>query len=373
MAWILVDFLRAASSKCAFESYLGSANFVYSQIMKSSVLPPFPNGWYAVAFSEELLPSAIINKQFMGREVVLFRTANGKAALIDAYCPHLGAHFGHGGKIVEETIECPFHAFRFNTEGKCVQTGYGTRPSPTCTVGSYPLREWHGTLMVWFDDQGRPPHWELPVLDTVGWTPMAWRKFELDCHPQETSENSVDLGHFSIVHKYQNVGVLEPMQTDGPRLWARYTFARKADFMFATNKTVRTEFTGNVYGLGCSYVETEIVQFNLITRQWVFAMPTTAGKMEMRIGMSMKFLGPLAKVHPLLAILPRKFAIRLIASRAIVAYAHDVKQDFDVWNNKVYVHPPSLAQGDGPIVQYRKWCRQFYSEYESVPVEHANS
>lgn len=136
--------------------------------------------------------------------------------------------------------------------------------------------------------------------------------------------------------------------------------------MFSTGKTVRSEFTGNVYGLGCSYVEVEVKAYDLLTRQWVFAMPTDAGKMEMRIAMSMKFQGPMRKVHPLLALFPSALAIRLILSRAIVAYAHDVGQDFDVWQNKIYVHPPALARGDGPVVQYRKWCRQFYTEYEQV-------
>lgn len=50
---------------------------------------------------------------------------------MDAYCPHLGAHLGIGGTVEGETLRCPFHAFRFDTGGVCVATGYGTKPPPT--------------------------------------------------------------------------------------------------------------------------------------------------------------------------------------------------------------------------------------------------
>ena len=39
---------------------------------------------------------------------------------------------------------------------------------------------------------------------------------------------------------------------------------------------------------------------------------------------------------------------------------NDVSQDFAIWKNKRYVERPSLAVGDGPIAQYRKWAAQFY-------------
>ncbi|WP_420437385.1 Rieske 2Fe-2S domain-containing protein [Candidatus Poriferisocius sp.] len=34
-----------------------------------------------------------------GKDLVLYRTESGEARLIDAYCPHMGAHIGAGGKV----------------------------------------------------------------------------------------------------------------------------------------------------------------------------------------------------------------------------------------------------------------------------------
>ena len=36
-------------------------------------------------------------------------------------------------------------------------------------------------------------------------------------------------------------------------------------------------------------------------------------------------------------------------------------QDVPIWENKIYRERPPLTRVDGPIVQYRRWFRQFYS------------
>jgi hypothetical protein len=51
----------------------------------------------------------------------------------------------------------------------------------------------------------------------------------------------------------------------------------------------------------------------------------------------------------------------IIARAAFAGFCADVMQDFAVWQNKRYVHSPVLATGDGPIMRYRRWTRQFYS------------
>ena len=93
-------------------------------------LPEFPAGWFAVGFSHELARGQMLSRQCMGQQVVLFRTQSGVACAVDAYCPHLGAHFGHGGTVLGEVIRCPFHGFCFDQRGVCVATGYGAKPPP---------------------------------------------------------------------------------------------------------------------------------------------------------------------------------------------------------------------------------------------------
>src|SRR5512143_3232660 len=86
--------------------------------------PSYPSGWYAVAYSEELPPGGVLGLSYFGRELVAFRTASGEACVADAYCPHMGAHLARGGRMVGETLRCPFHGFLFDAKGACVGTPY---------------------------------------------------------------------------------------------------------------------------------------------------------------------------------------------------------------------------------------------------------
>jgi hypothetical protein len=37
-------------------------------------------------------------------------------------------------------------------------------------------------------------------------------------------------------------------------------------------------------------------------------------------------------------------------------------QDVPIWENKIYRDRPMLTTNDGPVAQYRRWFRQFYSD-----------
>jgi cholesterol 7-desaturase len=90
--------------------------------LSSTALPPFPNGWFAIAFSTEVKRGVVLSRRFLGHELVLFRTASGVAVVLDAHCPHLGAHLGDG-RIEGEADSLPVHGFCFAAAGACVKTG----------------------------------------------------------------------------------------------------------------------------------------------------------------------------------------------------------------------------------------------------------
>ena len=57
---------------------------------------PIPHGWYFVSYSEDLVPGESKPLHYFDTELVLFRTEKGEPVLMEAYCPHMGAHLGHG-------------------------------------------------------------------------------------------------------------------------------------------------------------------------------------------------------------------------------------------------------------------------------------
>ena len=124
-----------------------------------TLLPPFPKGWYALGLSGELRPGELRAAQWMGEETVLFRTERGEAALMGAYCPHLGAHMGYGGRVQGETVRCPFHGFCFDTRGECASIPYGTRIPPKARAEVWPCVERHGLILAYYDPEGCAPGW----------------------------------------------------------------------------------------------------------------------------------------------------------------------------------------------------------------------
>jgi nitrite reductase/ring-hydroxylating ferredoxin subunit len=327
----------------------------------------FPSGWFLLALSHELQPGKVLTKRLAGRDVVLFRTESGKAVAIDSYCPHMGAHFGHGGCVKGESIVCPFHAFAFGPDGKCTATGYGTPPPPKLRVANYPVNETHGLVLVWYGSAGEAPTFEIPDVETDGWYGPVTKSYVMRGHPQETSENSVDMGHLGVVHGYRDVKILRELRCDPGHLSVKYSMFRPYIPKLAALGDLHVEFFIHVIGLGYSRVEVEVPRFGLRTRHLVFATPLDREKMELRIGFAHKGIERPANLPHTLAALPFAGLNRLILHAGMKAYSHDVEQDFDIWNHKTYVHPPQLAVGDGPIGAYRRWAKQFYPLLHGTP------
>ncbi|MGI9287373.1 MAG: Rieske 2Fe-2S domain-containing protein, partial [Pseudomonadales bacterium] len=65
--------------------------------MKSRHTLPIPFGWYGVAFTSELQAGGVKPLKYFDQDLVLFRTEDGVAHVLEAFCPHLGAHLGYGG------------------------------------------------------------------------------------------------------------------------------------------------------------------------------------------------------------------------------------------------------------------------------------
>jgi 3-ketosteroid 9alpha-monooxygenase subunit A len=44
------------------------------------------------------------------------------------------------------------------------------------------------------------------------------------------------------------------------------------------------------------------------------------------------------------------------------------RQDVPIWEHRAWVERPRLTELDGPVAQYRRWYRQFYSDWDGPPM-----
>src|SRR4051812_11915171 len=169
---------------------------------------PNPIGWFAVSPSEDLPPGGVVPLSYFGKDLVLFRGDDGLPRVLDAHCPHLGAHLGHGGVVEGTSIRCPFHGWCFSGDGACAKIPYATKIPPAARLSAWLVCERNGFVMVWYHPAGEPPSWEIPVMAEHGaseWTPFARRRWNIRTNIHEMGENGIDAAHFRYLHGLHNI------------------------------------------------------------------------------------------------------------------------------------------------------------------------
>lgn len=128
----------------------------------------YPTGWFQVGRSEELPFSSITALRYFGQDLIVRRDDNGKVDVFDAYCPHMGAHLAHGGAVEGTDIVCPYHGWRWGSDGANVNIPYSTRVLPKIRLRQWPSRESQGLIWLWHDEDNRPPDSEPPDVAISG-------------------------------------------------------------------------------------------------------------------------------------------------------------------------------------------------------------
>jgi phenylpropionate dioxygenase-like ring-hydroxylating dioxygenase large terminal subunit len=311
--------------------------------------PAFPNGWFQVAYSDELTAGQVLPLSYFGRELVAFRTAAGKAAVLDAFCPHLGAHLGYGGKVEGENIVCPFHAWKFDACGGCAEVPYAKKIPPKARIRTWPVHEVNGLVMVWHHAEDAPPSFELPALSEFGneeWTTYERRRWQIKTRNQEMAENAVDSAHFHFLHGTSNMPESRA-EIAGPLLKVYSTTG-----MSTPRGGVEGSVESTSYGFGYSTVRfTGIVDTLLISS----ITPIADQLLDVRFNFTLRKL-------------PDKDVTKTVGKAFIREVSRQLEQDIPIWEHKTYLEHPALCDGDGPVGLFRKWSRQFYS-IPSAPAE----
>jgi phenylpropionate dioxygenase-like ring-hydroxylating dioxygenase large terminal subunit len=294
--------------------------------------PPVPNGWYAVGTSDELTHDRPIAFIAVERNLVAFRDADGAAHVVAAFCPHMGAHLGDG-TMVDGTLRCGYHGWRFGGDGACVDIPYGEGriPSKAC-VRSYEVREQDGLVLFWFHARGDAPSYEVPTFDEAHdreWSRPHVFRAEMVASLQDMAENNVDYTHFRFVHgRNEKDRSYSEFTTDGP-------FSTVIEH-FDAHDMAFTRFT---FGPGVA-----LLRIPQITT--VLTTTTPIDRRHVRLLWHFYF--------------PAGAEATADAVIAGVVGDHGLQADLPIWRDKVFVDRPLLVKGDGPILEFRRWYEQFY-------------
>lgn len=315
-----------------------------------------PFGWYFVGYSDELSNGQIRLISCFWQEWILFRDEHDGVGMIDPYCPHLGAHLGFGGKVDGAMVRCPFHAWGFDARGYCRDVPYARKMPPVLRKGpvlkSLPVIECNRMIWAWYHPRALAPLWEVdsfPEATSEKWTDYEKFEFEVSTSIQDIVENSIDYAHLKYVHGHS--GVLSG-ETRRDGIYRHVDIGAGKQVMGRDGKPAACRHLISLVQKGPGQIvvryrrETELLLMFLVT-------PVTHEKSILRFAFTHPKHSPGSRKHR---------AARDLMREKIGSHGglNGVHADIPIWNNKVYRKQPLLCDGDGPIMQFRCWFRQFH-------------
>jgi hypothetical protein len=186
----------------------------------------------------------------------------------------------------------------------------------------------------------------VPEYDDPEWTDYEHRSWKVRSHNQEMAENAVDSAHFRFLHKTQNIPTTEVERQ------AHLLKMRAPATMTYKGMPVEGEIRSDLYGFGFTVTRfAGIAETCLVSS----ATPIDGEHVDVRFHfMLRKVLGGSVIDDPeMLALVGKKFRD---------AVTRELEQDIPIWEHKIYISPPLLCDGDGPIGIFRKWVKQFYTQ-----------
>jgi phenylpropionate dioxygenase-like ring-hydroxylating dioxygenase large terminal subunit len=164
----------------------------------------FTNVWYVAERSRNLAAAQPLKVRMLGRDLVLFRDRDGRAACLSNVCPHRGANLAGGRCRDDGTLACPYHGWRFNRDGRCTRIPSSAEPTAVhaaAKVDSYPVVEQDGLIWVFLGDrpEAAAPPFAIPEVGSTD-----YRKINFDeqwtCSFHRAVEIDLDYVHSHFVH-----------------------------------------------------------------------------------------------------------------------------------------------------------------------------
>ncbi len=168
--------------------------------------------WYFAALSRDVAGGSLKRHELMGEPILIGRTRAGEVFAMRDICPHRAAPLS-AGRIVDkgegETVECPYHGWRFRPDGVCAAIPSLVEDQAMETdrirVRRYPVRESQGMVFVWMPSDARnpsEPDHEPPLFPgVVGGDAKLVEWMDFEAHIDHAVVGLMDPAHGPYVHQ----------------------------------------------------------------------------------------------------------------------------------------------------------------------------
>lgn len=164
----------------------------------------FRRYWIPALMASELpAPDcAPVRVSLLSERLIAFRDSDGKIGLMDEFCAHRGVSLWFG-RNEEGGLRCPYHGWKYNTEGQCIEVPSEPVSSGFCQkikLKSYPCIELGDVIWTYMGPEEHKP--EIPAYEWAV-VPSSHRylsKREQQNNYLQAMEGGIDSSHVSFLH-----------------------------------------------------------------------------------------------------------------------------------------------------------------------------
>ncbi len=277
--------------------------------------------WYFALPARDLKPGKLVRKILLDQPMVIGRGADGQVFALRDVCPHRAVPLSSGrlykpgdkadGVPTPDTqVECPYHGWRFRTDGRCaaipVMTEGQNVDLDKIRVRRYPAREQQGLIWVFITDTPAnapvlehqdDPAFGPPELPGVGdRAPGLVFSMTFQCHVDQAVIGLMDPAHGPYVHRSwfwrTGASMHEKAKRFGPRgrgfAMLKHKPSKNSFFYRVLGTDLTTEIAFQIPGIRTEHItlgegtvlgvtittpindaETEVTQMFYWTQAWV--------------------------------------------------------------------------------------------------------
>jgi phenylpropionate dioxygenase-like ring-hydroxylating dioxygenase large terminal subunit len=155
--------------------------------------------WFAVAQSRDVPSGHSVSRRLLGGDVVLWRDGEEIHAWQDL-CIHRGAKLSLG-KVRDGCMVCPYHAWVYNGEGKCIHIPAqpDRLPPVRAQANVFHARERYGLIWVCVAEPSEDVP-AFPLAEDASYRMFLCGPYRFEAKGPRLIENFLDVGHLAIVH-----------------------------------------------------------------------------------------------------------------------------------------------------------------------------
>ncbi|MEP4545403.1 MAG: aromatic ring-hydroxylating dioxygenase subunit alpha [Saccharospirillum sp.] len=164
----------------------------------------FRRYWLPALLAEELPEDDCppVRVKLLSERMIAFRDSDGRYGLMDEFCAHRGVSLWFG-RNEEGGLRCPYHGWKYDVEGNCVDVPSEPAESGFCEkikLQAYPLIKVGDILWTYMgpkDLQPAPPEYEFAVVPAE--QTFTSKRFQ-ESNWLQAMEGGIDSSHVSFLH-----------------------------------------------------------------------------------------------------------------------------------------------------------------------------